>query len=165
MIDFRYVALLLFAMTKQVLHQKTVLTAHPALNGLSLKSVELIPTCPSYLSFSLCPSERLSLTPKLKQQFNYSLYMTRPKSSATYSFLSEFGLSLSPLYLQYLESFLVCCSNSVNICWMNKWTVIFPLWPRVHSCSLKLLRDHLRRLMHSGRKRGERSACSHHGLQ
>ena len=105
------------------------------------------------------------LDSKTKATFNYSLYMTRPKSSATYSLLSEFGLSLSPLYLQYLESFLACCSNSVNICWMNKWTVIFPLWPRVHSCSLKLLHDHLRRLMHSGRKRGERSACSHHGLQ
>ena len=165
MIDFRCAALLLFAMTKKVPHQKTVFTVHPALNGLSIKSVELIPICPSHLSFSLSPSERLSLTPKLKQQFNYSLYMTHPKSFATYPFLNEFGLSLSPVYLQYLESFLTCCSNSVNICWMNKWTVIFPLWPRGPSCSLKLLHDNPRRLMHSGRKRRKKPACCHHGLQ
>ena len=95
MIDFMCAALLLFAMTKQILHQKTVLTAHPALNGLSLKSVELIPTCPSHLSFSLCPSERLSLTPKLKQH-----------SITPYTWPA-----LNPLPLTHCSVSLVCLSH------------------------------------------------------
>lgn len=84
----------IFSDTASFSLRKLVFIVHPAFNGFSLKSLGLIPTCPSYSSFSLSSMGRFSLSSKIKAVDQLFPVHDPLKSSASHSPYSSVGLVL-----------------------------------------------------------------------